>query len=271
MAAGHEFEPCIPMLFAARTGAIIDKTSEGDWIAADKKQPFLRVSPDRLFYPEGTPVEKQTYENAYILECKTTRYAIDKDNIPLYWRIQVQYQMAVMGIKKAVVGWISYANDLKFDYAVIEHNEDMWKYIKSNLEKFWNDNVLGNKMPDTILNNEDTLRRWPEAQKTKQRVANDTLLQLHERYCQLKEQSKGNKTEIDELEQYIKEYMQDAETVVNTDQKILFQWSNVKSPEKFQMDKFKDEHPDIYQSYLTPAETTRRFSVKMPKSTKQSA
>ena len=38
MEMGHHLEPAVATLFAARTGAIIKKSSEGDWLAVDTKR-----------------------------------------------------------------------------------------------------------------------------------------------------------------------------------------------------------------------------------------
>ena len=76
------FGTAVVTMFAARTGAFIVKNSEGDWIAADTKRDYLRVSPDRLFYADG---DKHTMRNLRILECKTTSVSVDPDDFPVYW------------------------------------------------------------------------------------------------------------------------------------------------------------------------------------------
>ena len=147
MELGHHLEPAVASLFAARTGAIIKKTSEGDWLAVDTKREYLRVSPDRLYHYPG---EKQTKSNQHILECKTTSVAVDKDDMPVYWYCQLQYQMGVMGVKKGAVAWISSFPRLHFDYKEIDFNPDFYKAMIEAIEQFWLINVCGGIPPEDI-------------------------------------------------------------------------------------------------------------------------
>ena len=159
MEMGHLLEPAVAQRFEEITGNWVVKNSAGDWIAVDNDRPWLRVSPDRVYIPAG---KKRTRANWRILECKTTSQVIDPENIPLYWRCQVQYQMGVLGIKKASVAWISTSPRLHFDYMEMDFNPGFYESMTTELDRFWNENVLGGVAPDD-QNADDTLLRYPRS------------------------------------------------------------------------------------------------------------
>ena len=140
MELGHHMEPSVVTMFAARTGAEVCKSSEGDWIAVDKKCDYLRVSPDRLYYEAG---QKHIKKNLRILECKTTSVAVDTEDFPVYWYCQLQYQMGVMGVKKGAVAWISSYPRLNFGYKEFDFNPEFFKALVEQLEIFWLNNIQG--------------------------------------------------------------------------------------------------------------------------------
>ena len=148
MELGHHMEPAVVTMFAARTGAFIVKNSEGDWIAADTKKDYLRVSPDRLFYADG---DKHTKRNLRILECKTTSVSVDPDDFPVYWYCQLQYQMGVMGVKKGAVAWISSYPRLNFGYKEFDFNPEFFKALEKTQSSLEDDIKIAMGEADTLV------------------------------------------------------------------------------------------------------------------------
>ena len=171
MEMGHLLEPAVAQRFEEITGNWVVKNSAGDWIAVDDERPWLRVSPDRVYIPAG---KKRTRSNWRILECKTTSQVIDPENIPLYWRCQVQYQMGVLGIQKASVAWISTSPRLHFDYMEMDFNPGFYASMTAELDRFWNENVLGGVAPDD-QNADDTLLRYPRSEEGKTATADEEV------------------------------------------------------------------------------------------------
>ena len=270
MSAGHEFEDDVARHFARKTGAIIYSASAGDWIAVDRKKPWLRVSPDRLWWSAGTPEKDRTLANARLLECKTTSKMVDPDDLPMYWRVQVQYQMYVLGLKSATIAWISYGGGLSFGYAEVAFNPDFWAYLEETLTTFWKENVLKGVPPEDVFDNEDAALRWPTAREGSV-TADENLVSQWARVMELKALEKSVKQEIEELQLKVRCAMRDADTLRDGAGNVLATWKNVSFAASFQEGLFKEEHPDLYAQYLGQPGTTRRLtfkSVKPPKSEK---
>ena len=258
MELGHHMEPAVVTMFAARTGAFICKSSEGDWIAVDKKNEYLRVSPDRLFYEDGA---KHTKKNLRILECKTTSVAVDPDDFPVYWYCQLQYQMGVMGVKKGAVAWISSFPRLHFDYKEIDFNPDFYKAMIESIEQFWLINVCGGIPPEDI-DGEDSLLRSPQA------TAGETLeadSEMMERYGAIKEIAstiKQLESTRSSLEDEIKIALGTAESLVSPEGSVLAQWKNTKDTRKFNAKAFQAAEPTMYNLYMETVPGSRRFTIR---------
>ena len=258
MELGHHMEPAVVTMFAARTGAFIVKSSEGDWIAADTKRDYLRVSPDRLFYADG---DKHTKKNLRILECKTTSVSVDPDDFPVYWYCQLQYQMGVMGVKKGAVAWISSYPRLNFDYKEIDFNPDFYKAMIESIEQFWLINVCGGIPPEDI-DGEDSLLRSPQA------TAGETLeadSEMMERYGAIKEIAstiKQLESTRSSLEDEIKIALGTAESLVSPEGSVLAQWKNTKDTRKFNAKAFQAAEPTMYNLYMETVPGSRRFTIR---------
>ena len=258
MELGHHMEPAVVTMFAARTGAFIVKNSEGDWIAADTKRDYLRVSPDRLFYADG---DKHTKRNLRILECKTTSVSVDPDDFPVYWYCQLQYQMGVMGVKKGAVAWISSYPRLNFGYKEFDFNPDFYKALVEAIEQFWLINVCGGIAPDDI-NSEDTFLKNPQANAGETMQADAELISVYNSLKQITSEIKALEKTQTVLEDEIKMAMGQAETLVSPTGAVMAMWKNTKATQKFNAKAFLEADPSGYAKYLETTQPGRRFSVK---------
>ena len=236
----------------------IVKNSEGDWIAADTKRDYLRVSPDRLFYADG---DKHTKRNLRILECKTTSVSVDPDDFPVYWYCQLQYQMGVMGVKKGAVAWISSYPRLNFGYKEFDFNPEFYKALVEAIEHFWLINVCGGIAPDD-LNSEDTLLKHPTATVGETVEADAELIDVYNNLKTISNEISALENSKSYLEDRIKIYMGDAETLVSPTGTVMAQWKNTKVSQKFNAKAFLEDDPAGYAKYLETTKPTRRFSVK---------
>ena len=258
MELGHHMEPSVVTMFAARTGAEVCKSSEGDWIAVDKKYDYLRVSPDRLFYADG---DKHTKRNLRILECKTTSVSVDPDDFPVYWYCQLQYQMGVMGVKKGAVAWISSYPRLNFGYKEFDFNPEFYKALVEQLEIFWLINIQGGIAPDDI-NSEDALVRNPIAKDGVTVQADAQIISTYNALKQISSEIKALEKTQNSLEDDIKIAMGEADTLVSPTGEVMALWKNTKPTMKFNAKAFQQDDPAGYAKYMEPTASTRRFSVK---------
>lgn len=262
MAAGHEFEPVVAQMYAQRSGDVMDPASEGDWLAVDNDSPFLRVSPDRIFWDRNIPAAARNYANGYIVECKTTSMSATAENYPRSWFFQVQYQMGVMGIKRAVIACISTSPVLHFFYVEVPFNAGVFAEIKRMLSEFWNVNVLGQRMPEVVLTNDDASHMWPEAYRETVSVADEDLLNAVRRYNELNARHSETEKEMDDIKLRVKTYMQQTEELCNADGKVIVTWKNSKVADTFDKERFAQEHPDLYGQYMKTGQTCRRITFR---------
>lgn len=250
MRAGHILEPAVAEFFAQETGAKIIKSSEADFMFIDKDKPYLRVSPDRLY---TMPDEK----GKRILECKTTRLAVDEENIPVHWFVQIQMNLGVAGLKHGAIAWLINGSD--FNYKEISFDPDFFKMCVDAIDEFWNVNVLQQIEP-SLINVSDVLAKFPQS-NGKEMEASDVLLSAYQQLKTVKEEIANLKTSQARLEDEIKFHMLDNETVTYDRRKII-SWKSSKESNKFNEAKFALEHPELYQQYLEKKSGTRRFLVK---------
>lgn len=255
---GHILEPAVAEWFSGKTGSIVDITSEGDWMAVDTERDYLRVSPDRLYWPKGTPAAEQTMRNARVLEIKSTSKTVDKDDLPDYWYCQIQYQMGILGADAGTLCWITGSPTLHFDYAEVPFNRPFFDALIERIDRFWNENI-GKDIPPADTNAADTLRRYPKSSKG---LAADADAATYGLWKSLKD----CRTELKELEERetnltdaLKMATGEAETLSYTDTdtgevRMLATWkSSLK--EVFDEKAFQKEFPEKWMKYGKP-ETT---------------
>lgn len=267
MTAGHEFEPAVAFMFAQKTGSIIDSDSVGDWIAVDRNKPHLRVSPDRLFYLKDTPEEDRVWSKAYLLECKTTSKAIDPDDVPLYWFYQVQYQMRVLGIRRAVIAWISSHGGLSFGFTEVAYDPEFMADLEERIDTFWTENVMGGKCPEWVMDSEDAAARWKTAEldadgNPRYVVADDRTLGLIAEYGELFPKYKEMEERIDAIKLAAQCYMGKAGRLIGPEDTLLATWTNSTSAGRFDVKRFAADNPELYARYVGAPSTTRRFLFK---------
>jgi len=250
MELGHHMEPAVASRFAQLSGAWVDPKSEGDWIAVDTKRPYLRVSPDRIWIPEG---EEHIKENWRILECKTTSMAVDSQSIPSYWYCQLQYQMGVMGIKHGAVAWISSFPVLNSGFVEIDFNPSYFKLIVDAVDDFWLNNIQKDVAPEPEAL-EDLREEYSKKKvevKGESLVAENWLEEDYEELLEIKEKTAILSDRKKELEEQIEKaimgygaiYCKDGETVIATRQ------CEVPKP-SLDLERLAAELPETHRKYL---------------------
>ena len=255
---GHILESAVAEWFAAKTGAVVDITTEGDWLAADTERDYLRVSPDRLYWPKGTSADRQTAENARVLEIKSTSKIVDKDDLPDYWYCQIQYQMGILGATCGTLCWISGSPTLHFDYAEVDFNRAFFDAMIERIDRFWNENILKDVPPaDTTAG--DTLRRYPQSRAGLAAAADDKTLALWQSLKDCRAELKKLEEREMTLTDALKMATGEAECLTHTDAatgevRTLATWKSTLR-ESFDEERLKTESPEIWQEYGR-AETT---------------
>jgi putative phage-type endonuclease len=259
MRAGHILEGAVATFFEQETGRKVIKASEGDWLAVDNDRDFLRVSPDRTYWLDG----KHSKDNKGIVEIKTTQLDIDAADLPKHWYVQLQYQLGVMGYRQGSLAWLT--RGVKFGYQDIAFDADLYGYMVEKLEQFWTDCIKGDQEPAITTIDDVQAKFASSSSKTievSQEIMDDitTLKSLKPQIDNLTSQKK-------ELEDRIKLYMQDADTLClqgtkDSNPSVIATWKSAKDSEKFDEKRFASEHPDLYNQYMINVTGSRRFLVK---------
>lgn len=250
MELGHHLEPAVASRFAELTGAWIDPESVGDWLAIDTEREYLRVSPDRIWVPEG---EDRVKENWRILECKTTGMSVDPDAIPDYWYCQVQYQMGVMGIRRGAVAWISSFPVLNFGYREIDFNPDYYDLLVSTIDRFWKEHILADVAPEPT-EIEDLRAAYPAgraAVKGETLAATPRMEAMFRELCVLKESISEQKKRETELKEQFEAAMMGYGAVVQEDGTVIATRGPKEMKPRLNTEELKREYPSIYSRYAT--------------------
>lgn len=255
MKAGHYLEDAVSLFWQDETGNEVIKRSAGDWIVQSSDKPFMQVSPDRTFW-----LTNDRHPNAPkgILECKTTQYTIDPDDLPRYWFTQVQYQLGVAEMTKGSIAWLTQGR--AFGYKNLDFVPDFFAWLDDEVSKFWHDCVLGGKEPD-LINLDDMLIKYRRHAPGKAIEVGDDILDAYHAL-------KGVKADLDpllkrkeELEEQIKMAFGDAEAI-QFGGETLATFKAPKDSMKFDSKAFQAAHPDLYSQFSTPTPGARRFLLK---------
>ena len=264
MELGHVNEAYVAMKFAQCTGSVIKESTRGDWLAVDNEKSWLRVSPDRLYWPSGS---KHCPKNWRIVECKTTTCDIDPLNPPKRWLYQLQYQMGVMEIKAGAVAWMGFTPKPHIGYLPVEFDADLYNNeIVPRLDFFWTENILKDIAPTPTREAELKLA-FPVAAPESSVIADEAITATHGAYLKLVKQEKEIKEQlklIEDQETILKDqmraFLKDKETLLAPDgKKILATWKNTKDIETFDLIRFREEQADTYAAYLKQDFDLARF------------
>lgn len=255
MRAGHFLEDAVAQFFAYESGHKIIKRSADEFIIKSSLRPYLQCSPDRTFWLSDTDHRL----GKGILECKTTQMKIDADHLPLHWVAQLTYQMGVAGINSGALAWLTAGRE--FGYRTIEFDPEFFSLILSRLDEFWHTHLMQHIAPaDTCA--ADTLLRYPQHTEGQHAVADSSQSASILRIKELKAQEAQLAAERAQIEDGIKAYMAQAESLVSQQGITLATWRAPKPSQKLDTERLAKEHPAIAASYYTPVQTARRFLIK---------
>lgn len=257
MKAGHYLEDAVARFYADATQCHIIKNTVEDFSIINPDKPFLRVSPDRLYWRDGM---KHNEENKCVLECKTTQMEIDEDSVPQHWFCQLQMNLGVAELPQGALAWLTMGR--KFGFKDFMFDKEFYTWMIGEVEKFWRDYIIGDQEPLPV-NVDDVLLKNPRHVAGKVLEATDELIEDCRQLKELKEELSGLDTRKKELEAAIKMAMGDAEALVAPNSvKPLATWKASKGRTCFDEKKFAAENPELYQSYQYTKAGPRTFLLK---------
>lgn len=180
------------------------------------------------------------------------------DEVPPEYMLQVQHGMAVLGLEVADVAVLIGGSD--FRIYTVAADEELQSLLLEQEERFWVDHVLA-RVPPKATTPEDIRRMW--------RVSSGTKVTAEPNVAAAVVQAANVKATIKALEEYsealagaIQSQMQDAAELVSDEGDLLATWKNVNGIRRFNVAKFKEVHPTLYEMFLSEPAPQRRFLLK---------
>lgn len=245
---GNTLEQAVANRFCELTGKRVHRT--GLW--ADTEHPFMQASPDRLVVGEQAG-----------LECKTANgFAArdwEGDEIPTAYYVQCQHYMMVMGVPRWYIAVL--IGGQHFVWKTIERNDDDIAALRRAEFAFWNDNVIGGKMPPvdgTTSCSAALAERFRETVPETTTLGRDAI-QAIESIRQLEEHKKGAAARIDELKNQLRLAMGEYEVGVAGDYKVT--WKASKPRITLDSKALKADLPDVYAKYAKEGASTRVLRI----------
>jgi putative phage-type endonuclease len=251
--AGNRLEEAVAQWFAAETGKEVIKD---DRFFIHKNLPYLGGNIDRLVVGEDA-----------LLECKTTQsdrgwgagYSEGDNKIPDNYLCQVIHYCAIADVQVAYVAvlirgidfrWFKYERDLALEAQIAER-----------CTMFWFNHVQPKVAPQpTTADEVTTLLRGKVSDEAIQ-VTHEIEVALGELKC-VRDDLETLKDQEKNLKDIICTYMKDRQTLVNTDGTIAVTWKQREGSTRFDGKAFKENHPDLYQEYVTRGDFVRTFLIK---------
>ena len=179
------------------------------------------------------------------------------DQIPQQYIVQVQHAFACTGTEFAYVPVLFGTRE--FRVYEVQRNDDIIKAVTQHEKEFWR-RVQEND-PPAISDSRDIKIRWP-VDTGASVVADSATMSAYAELASHKVTLKDLEKMVEDHEDSIKTFMQDASQLVGLDGKVLVTWKKSKDGTKFDIDAFKAAHPELWSQYQKPTVGTRRFLVK---------
>lgn len=249
MRQGRDLEDYVAFRFCEATGK---KVRRRNAMLQHPEHPFMLANIDRWVIGENAG-----------LECKTTsvlnRTKFSQGEFPPNYYVQCVHYMAVTGAERWYLAVL--VLNKAFHVFTIERDEAEVQALIEAEKHFWENHVL-KQIPPAPDGSEATLevikQLFPEARERAE-IALFGCEDKIQQYLALDAKVKEFEQERDKLKQELQLAMADAE--IGRAQGYVVEWKN-QVRQSLDTKKLKLEHAEIYEKYLKPAQTVRRFTIK---------
>ena len=198
-----------------------------------------------------------------IVEIKTARTQMGwgeecTDEIPDYYKTQVQHYMTVLGAESCDVAVLIGASD--FRIYTVESDPELESLLIEAEADFWHKHVEP-QLPPPPTTLEEMKVAFPVSRKAAVECSSEifnhveALALIQEKMKELKEQEDAHKAVIQGA-------MGEADTLSHLGQ-VICTWKSSKPVARFDSAALKAAMPDIYNQYLKTGAPTRRFTLKI--------
>lgn len=254
MEVGHVLEEYVADKYQEATGNHVLKNTAGDWIEKNDRYEWMQASPDRL-YQIG-----RSRKNIGIVECKTTKYPVDEENLPMPWFCQLQYQLGVMELSHGALAWYVKSND-DFGYREFEFDKDFFEWMVERIDMFWTRNIIGGEEPDASTSDEFN-QSHPKSYDGTFLEVNATTMDMLHKASELSRQIDVLTAQKDAIILDVKKECGNFEKMLYNGEVVATFKSN-KDSLSFDKEAFKRENPDLYKKYIVTKRGARPFVNKV--------
>lgn len=273
---GTTLEDIVAKEFSKRTGMKIQRvnfllsTGENGWMRGNIDRAIVNeqiAKTVRVNKPAKAAETSLMLSTDVGLECKTANaFMADKwgpsqeaeivsgnvvteHQIPLYYETQIQWYMAVTGIKKFYVAVLIGGQD--FRMYEVQRDEDVIKAIIEKCHAFWFKKVLADVPPDPI-NADDIKKLYARDNGEMVEASNDEaadigeLRTIRERIKELQDQEKAVANRV------ILAIGEKAGLLIGGEKAVTYKAQN---SSRFASTAFKKEHPDLYADFVQTTST----------------
>ena len=215
-------------------------------------------------------IDREVVGESAVLECKTASpYASEQwanGETPQHYVVQCLHYLAVTGADRCYLCCLIWGKGLQF--RTIERNEGAIAALIQLEESFWKNNVEAKVMPapdGSDAADEAIKELYPEGDPEEESVdltGKEKIEKRLARYDELNSLMKSVSEEKAQIEQELKLEMKTAEKAFVGARKIT--WKTAKGRKGFDTKALAEEHPDIYEKYVTQGPSYRIFKIGKP-------
>lgn len=247
MRYGTLMEPVIRQWYSDETGRSVRLPIK---ILQHGKYPFMLANLDGVT------------DDGRVIEIKTAHSSQDwgepgSDEIPDYYRTQVEHYLCVTGLEVADVV-VSFGGTMPVIYTV-EADKELHEELIEREAEFWE--LVETKTPPEPVTLSDLVARFRKAE-SRSVVASEEVLAAIELLRQIKASMDASEFQIDVCKATIMKHLGEADTLVDSSGKVLVTWKQAKDSNRFNSKKFQQAYPDIYESFIEKSDGSRRFLIK---------
>lgn len=245
MRLGRDMEPILRQLFTEETGL---QVRQDNHIRYDDEYPFLSTNLDGRIVGDKVP-----------LELKTT--GMWDGMIPDNYFCQLQHQMMVTKSPYIYFAVLVLSNFGKqFIVEKYERNERFIADMRARMVDFWMNYVVTGVAPDPV-SVKDARLLYNETNQESVIEGSFDMITICDNIKEYNKDIKKIKAKADELRVSIMDTMKEDEIMAYKGS-TLSTWKKSKGKVKFDLNKFKKDHPDIYEEYSSHKDGNRMLIIK---------
>lgn len=270
---GHRLEDVVAEKIADEIG-MVSRFGGGLW--ANPEKPFLRVTPDRF------ATKARSWRAEALIECKTAGDGTEWESgtirpgghgtgsAPLHYQAQCQWQMGIIGLKRAYLGCLVMGREREFYTVEIEFDPEWFRELADEAERFWVTNILGDEIPMHDLRHPKTEELLKLISPVVVKPTVDLPLDAEEwlvEYEKAQAAAKRADADLAQIKNMFRMWTGDAGAGYLGDRKIV-SYPAVSST-RIDVEALKRDYPEIAEK-VTVRSSYRRLTISVPKAKKAS-